>query len=340
MDLERVAVVMALLVGTVGCGSAEDDDTGSGPKAFVPPQEAPSNTIGGFGAPIPAQTLAPGEEIQPCFLLPLVIEGPSRFVAAASLTTTEGMHHGNVTTRKKTGEGVRPCGPDEDPGVVGGEAADIVNGGAVLFGSSTQLIGTEWHHFPEGKAYRVKDDYEIVARMHYLNATQHSIEVKPEYHWYTIPEEDVVDEITPFAWRISNFEIPPLSEHTELTECLMPKEMKIVDAMPHMHTLGTRFQASYVGGGRDGELWLDDEGFDEYTDIKSYDPGVDLSQGLGVRFGCTWKNTHDQAIHEGIGVNEMCILFGYAYPSSYTATAAAGVQGSCATVLPPAPDAP
>jgi hypothetical protein len=331
-----LALLTAFLVW--GCGSdAEEEDT-SGPHAFTPPQEAPANTIGGFSAKIPKQTLAPGDEIQPCWLLPVEIEGPSRFVAAASLTTGAGMHHGNVTTRKKTGEGVRPCEPGQE-GILGSEAGDILSGGAVLFGSSTQLVGTEWHNFPPGKAYRVKDGYEIVARMHYLNATQKPIDVAPEYHWYTIPEEDVVDEIFPFAWQLEGFEIPPLSTHTELAECILPEPMKVVDAMPHMHALGERFQASYVGGGRDGQLWLDDQGFDEYTDIRSYDPPVDLSQGYGVKFGCTWKNTHDKVIVTGVGDNEMCILFGYGYPNAYTTTATAGIANSCAAVLPPGVDA-
>jgi hypothetical protein len=330
------ALLLALLA--LGCGSTDEEPTTSKePKGFVPPQEAPANTIGGFSAVIPETTLAPGDEISPCWVIPLELEGPSHFVAAASLTTGVGMHHGNVTTRKKTGEGVRPCGPDDDPGLFGGEAGDIFNGGAVLFGSSTQVVGTEWHNFPKGKAYRIKDGYEIVARMHFLNATQQSLTVQPEYRWYTIPEADVVDEIMPFAWQIGDFEIPPLSEKTVLSgDCIMPEKMLIVDAMPHMHALGQRFQVSYVGGPRDGQLWLDDQGYDEGSDIQSFDPPVDLSQGYGVSFGCTWKNTFDKPIHEGIGDNEMCILFGYAYPFSYTANSKAS---GCVVVLPPPPDA-
>src|SRR5690242_8324040 len=121
--------IAALLI--VGCSGSDDGDSSgsTNPKGFTPPQEAPPNTVGGFSALIPETTLAPGDEIEPCWILPLEIEGPSRFVAAASVTTNAGMHHGNVTTRKKTaGEGVRPCGPDDNPGVFGGEAGDIFNG--------------------------------------------------------------------------------------------------------------------------------------------------------------------------------------------------------------------
>lgn len=324
-----------------GCGSS-DAERGqpTGPNlGSTPEQGPPPNAVGGFSITIPKETLAPGDETLPCWLFPLELEGPSRFVAAASLSVGDGLHHGNITTRKKTGEGVRPCPKDDNPGIVGGEAGDIIDGGAVLFGSSTQLVGTEWHRFPEGKAYRVKDGYEVVARMHYLNTGGSSISVEPKYRWYTIPEADVVDELAPFAWVLTDFEIPPLAEHSESRDCTFWKEMRVVDAMPHMHALGTRFHASFRGGPRDGELWLDHQGYDENTDILSYDPAVDLSQGEGVSFGCTWKNTFAKPIHEGIGDNEMCILFGYAYPAVNSFSAYAGA-GGCVVVLPPAPGSP
>lgn len=293
----------------------------------------PPNAVGGFSITMPAVTLEPGDEQQPCWIFPLEVEGPSRFVNAASITTSDGMHHGNITTRPKTGEGFRECGPGG-----GDEATDVLDGGAVLFGSSTQLVGTEWHKFVPGQAYRVKDGYEVVARMHYLNTTGQALTVAPEYHWYTIPEADVVDELAPFAWALTNFEIPPHAEHTTSTECGFYKPMKVVDAMPHMHALGTRFFAGFVGGERDGELWLDDRGFDEASDIYTYVPPIDLGQGDGIQFGCTWFNTFDKPIYDGIGDNEMCILFGYAYPAENSFSVLAKEHGKCITVLPPPPD--
>ncbi len=258
MGSSHASIGALVCLALAGCGSSTDESSDPGPHGFTPPQEAPENTVGGFSIQIPSITMEPGEELLPCYIFPLELTGPSHFVAAGSVTTSEGMHHGNVTTRKKTGEGIRPCPPEDNPGVFGGEAGDIFHGGAVLFGSSTQLIGTEWHRFPPGYAYRVKDGYEIVARMHYLNVSQKKVTVRPEYHWYTIPEEDLVDEVGPFAWTLDKFEIPPLSEHTESAECTMYEPMHIVDAMPHMHALGTRFEVTYFGGPRDGEHWLDD----------------------------------------------------------------------------------
>ncbi|MEZ4227479.1 MAG: hypothetical protein R3B13_41455, partial [Polyangiaceae bacterium] len=324
MEFAKLGCCAALGAVLLGCGAQSDAEPISGPKGTPPRQGAPENTVGGFSIRVPETTLQPGDELTPCWVFPLELSGPSRFVAAASLTTTVGLHHGNITTRKKTGDGIRPCDKSTE-GVLGGEAGDILTGGSVLFGSSTQVVGTEWRRFPDGFAYRVKDGYEIVARMHFLNTSSKPLTLAPEYQWYTIPESDVGEELGAFIWVLSDFEIPPKSELSTETECWIDKPMKVVDAMPHMHALGERFFAGYVGGERDGENFLDDKGFDEASDIYSYQPAIDLSQGNGFRFGCTWKNTHDKTIVEGIGDNEMCMLFGYSYPadSAYSAKATA-----------------
>lgn len=322
---------------TLGCGAeSEPVPKQTQPPGATPEQGPPENAIGGFSVQFPDITLAPGEERTPCWVFPLEIDGPSRFVGGASLTTTAGLHHGNLTSRKKTGEGVRPCEKGKS-GVFEGEAGDILGGGSVLFGSSTQLVGTEWRRFPEGQAYRVKDDYEVVARMHFINTSAKPIILAPKYEWFTVPEADVSQEIAPFIWILSDFEIPPKSEYSVDTECWVGAPMKIVDAMPHMHALGERFQISYVGGEKDGEVFLDDQGFDEASDIYSFNPAIDLSQGNGFRFGCTWKNTFNKPIVEGIGDNEMCMLFGYSYPveNAYSALA---TREKCVVAPSPPPD--
>ncbi|MBX3131190.1 MAG: hypothetical protein KF718_31010 [Polyangiaceae bacterium] len=335
--MERKWTLAWVMVLLAGCGGDDGSEPNTpGPQGKPPQQGAPPNAVGGFAIDVPELTLEPNEEITPCYVFPLELEGPSRFVAAASLTTTAGLHHGNLTSRPKTGEGVRPCEPG-DAGLLGGEAGDVLAGGAVLFGSSTQMVGTEWRRFPDGQAFRVKDGYEIVARMHYLNAGSQPLKIAPKYRWYTIPEADVSQEIAPFIWLIRGFEIPPLSKLTVESECWLPQPMKIVDAMPHMHALGERFHVEYLGGARDGQAFLDKQGFTEASDIYSYDPAVDLSQGNGFRFGCTWKNTFNKTIVEGIGDNEMCMLFGYSYP----VTSAYNVVATAETCIPapsPPPD--
>ncbi len=321
-----------------GGGGGEGAATGPGPRGTL--QGPPVNPVGGFTIELPAFELAPGEEKTPCWISSLDVEGPSMFINAAALRTGPGMHHGNVTTRPATASdvGIRECGP-EDPGGFGGEAADILAGGAVLFGSSTQFTGEEWRRFPDGMAYRVKAGFEIVFRMHYLNTTPEPLVVQPEYEWYTIAEEDLVEELAPFAWMLTNFEIPPRTLHEEVSECVFEEPWTIVNAMPHMHALGTRFWVGHSGGPKDGEIFLESDGYDpDEGVIFQWDPGVGMSQSDGAFWGCEWDNTFDKPIVEGIGDNEMCILFGYGYPAGSAYSALAGAGAGCAAIRGPSPD--
>jgi hypothetical protein len=329
---QRLISTCVLLSLLAGCGSEEplSEDT----RGKRPPTGAPENTVGGFSIELPEETLQPGEEITPCYVFPLELAGPSRFVNAAVLSTEPGLHHGNITTRPKSGDGVRPC---DEQTLDSNEGLDIASGGSVLFGSSTQLTGEEWRRFPSDMAYRIKDGYEIIARMHYLNTTPAVITVSPRYEWFTIPEAEVKRELGPIFWAISGWEIPPKTEFTVAADCQFYKPMQIVEAMPHMHKLGVHFGANIVGGPNDGEVFLDEKGYDPDGAIRLFEPPVDLEGSDGVHFSCTWNNTFDKTIVEGIGDNEMCMLFGYAYPAANAFSAFATDTGQCVELLAPDP---
>jgi hypothetical protein len=332
----RLLLIALTLTATTACGGAED--AGVVLPAFSqgkpPLRQPPANVVGGFSIDLPAEELAPGEERTPCYLFPLEIQGPSHIVGGGVLHAAPGMHHGNITTREKTGEGFRPC-PDEDP-LVAGEALDILHGGAVLFGSSTQFVGDEWQSFPDGVGFRIKDDYEIVARMHYLNTTSAPLTIQPRYEWFTIDEAKVVQEVGPFAWTYSNIEIPPHSEVTVGAQCPFPEPMHIVSVLPHMHAKGKAFTAEFLGGPLAGQRFLDSPGYDPDRGVLlQYDPAIDLGQGEGARFSCTWVNPTDKLIEWGIGDNEMCILFGYAWPPANAFSATATGEENCLALYPP-----
>jgi hypothetical protein len=320
------------------CGGAEDAGGPTAPafsQGKPPLHQPPANVVGGFSIDLPAEEIAPGEERSPCYIFPLEVEGPSRFVGGGVLHTAPGMHHGNITTRKTTGEGFRPC-PDDGGSGIGGEAADILDGGTVLFASSTQISGDEWQSFPDGIGFRIKDGYEIVARMHYLNATGAPITVAPRYEWFTIDEATLAQEIGPFAWTYRGFEIPPRSELTVGAACRLPEPMHLVNVLPHMHALGKAFTAEFVGGPLDGQPFLESAGYDPDRGVLlQYDPAIDLGQGDGARFSCTWANPTDKTIVEGIGDNEMCILFGYAWPPEHAFSTSATGEESCLALYPP-----
>lgn len=325
-----------MLLALAACG----DNTVDPPVPPVggdPLAEPPANTVGGFRIQLPETTLAPGAEIEPCWIFPLEVSGPSRIVGGAVLHTQPGMHHGNITTRHATGEGMRPCPPND-----GDPALDVIHGGGnVLFGSSTQVSGDEWYRFADGEGYRVLDTFEIVARMHYLNPTDQELVISPSYEWFTIDEATLTHELGAFIWLYQDFEIPPMTEKTVTAQCDFPGDhpMHVVTLLPHMHKLGTALDAAYMGGPFDGQRFLDSPGYDPDDGVLvQYDPPVDLEPTTGVEFSCTWNNTLPKTIREGVGDNEMCMIFGYAWPVDAAFTMWAREGSPCFVFATPPPE--
>ncbi len=313
---------------------------GGNPASFTqgkpPARQPPANAVGGFMIQLPPVTLQPGDEVQPCYIFPLDLAGPSHIVGGATLNASPGMHHGNITSRPKTGDGFRMCDANDVAG--GSEALDVINGGTVLFASSTQITSDEWQSFPKGMGFRIKDGFEIVARMHYLNATAAPLTVQPSYQWYTIDESTLTNELGPFIWEYKNFTIPPGATVKVTGDCTFPFDthpMHLVNVLPHMHKLGIEFDAGVTGGPNNGQNFLVSPGYNPDRGVLTqYDPAIDLSGVDGITFSCTWQNTLDITVVEGVGQNEMCMMFGYAYPPSASYSALAG-QGTCLMSTPP-----
>jgi hypothetical protein len=324
--MRRLIAVLAL----AACSS----ETMPPPMGMPPPREPPPHTVGGFSIQVPPMMMEAGQEEQPCWIFPIEITGPSRIVGGAKLVAPPGMHHGNLTSRPATpGEGIRPCEPGDD-----NEGLDVLSGGTVLFGSSTQLAGEEWYSFPEGMGYRVKEGHELVARMHYLNASDEPMMVAPTYEWFTIDESKVTRQLAPFFWQYGDFEMAPGETLTVTGECTFAVDhaMHVVTALPHMHKLGTALYAQGVGGPLDGYKFIDSPGYDPDDGVlMQFDPAVDLTDVDAVRFSCTWHNTLDVTIGEGVGDNEMCMIFGYAWPLDQSFNLFAN-DGGCLVVPTPA----
>ena len=337
--LRRVMCFLTFVAAVGGC-SNDTSESSTDPvdplhEGNNPLQGPPDFVVGGFEAQLPEMTLAPGEEAFPCWIIPIEMVGDSQIVGGAKLTPDFGLHHGNVTSRPKTGDGIREC--DEATNMEGTEALDIVSGGAWLFASSTQVEDQEWQTFKSGHGFRIKTDHEIVAHMHYLNTSSEPVTLAPHYEWYTIDESKVENVLAPFGFIFGGFEIPPMTTKTVTGNCELPKSFNIIHLLPHMHGLGEGFTAEFLGGERDGEKFLDSQGYDPDNGVSvQYEPAVDLSIADGVRFSCTWNNTYDKTIVEGAGDNEMCMLFGYGYPVDSVYMGLAYGEGDCVTVAVPA----
>jgi hypothetical protein len=339
--------------GGSGDSSARAGDAGA-PQAHPPLQQAPPNPVGGFsidlgdpsipnmvGASVTDPVVVPpGGELFPCVIFPLALQGTSHIVAGGKVVTSQGLHHGNITTRPSDGvAGVHAC-PNTSwtTDVIGAEAFDVLQGGQVLFGSTTQIKTTEWESFPPGMGFAIKDGQQIVARMHYLNPTSQPVTPTPKYQWYTIDPSTLTQQLYPFAWEMKNFSVPSGTSQKFTAQCALAQPMHIVNVLPHMHQLGVGLDLAYLGGPMDGQPFLTSPGYAPDSTLQiQYTPAVDLSQGTGFSMSCAWNNTTAQTITEGTGINEMCMIFGYSWPKggSYSAIFSPGGTTACLPTIAP-----
>jgi hypothetical protein len=358
---------LALGLSLAACSAESGANLGASPAAdagpegattlgpgHAPLQQGPASPVGGFsidlGDPsIPNQVgasptdpiqVAPGAELFPCVVFPLVLQGTSHIVAAGKLTASPGLHHGNITTRPSDGTAAIHACPNTSwtTDLIGSEAFDVLQGGQVLFGSTTQIRTTEWESFPPGMGFAISDGQQIVAHMHYLNPTSGTLTPTPKYQWYTIDPATLTQQLYPFAWEMKNFSVPPNTRKTFTSQCSLAQAMHIVNVLPHMHQLGVGLDLAYLGGAQDGQQFLTSPGYaPDGTLQRQYTPAVDLSQGTGFSMSCTWNNTTGQTIVEGTGINEMCMIFGYSWPKggSYSAVFTPGGTTSCVPTLAP-----
>lgn len=289
-----------------------DSDFPSGMALPRPPNS-------GFRLIAPPYIMQPYEEAVVCVSWQLP-ELSSHNIYVAEFHTTAGVHHGNLISTPIDAI----LGPNPSPGCRPG-AEDFVTAYAagitgsadmpqVLFASSTQLVGTERRVFPEGMAMRLGRGQEAVIGIHYLNPTPDELPVDLAYDFYTAPADAISTEIVPFAFFYNGFTLPAGQITTLEADCAFDNGGQIVSMMPHMHEHGREFRVLYSGGERNGEILMEDLGFDQESDIHSYDPAISIAEGHGVKYSCTFDNYEDQDLTEGIGKNEMCILLGYMYP--------------------------
>ena len=279
-----------------------------------PPQhlDMPEPPKSGFRLIAPPRLVQPGEEIDTCVSWPY----PSlqnKVIYSARIYTTPGLHHSNMVAKPVAAD----LGKNPYPACNPGAADPFSNIGDglpdVLFGNSTQVVGAETLTFPPGMGYTVDTTREISTDIHYLNATGEPMVVEVAYDFFTMPPERLVDEVAPFLMQVNDFLVPPHETGTVGATCDVFGG-RVVSMMPHTHKLATEFTVDFVPLEGAEERVLEDGAYDPESDIRVFDPPLDLEPIDKVRFTCTFDNTTDHDVTYGLGENEMCILFGYVTP--------------------------
>jgi hypothetical protein len=288
--------------------------------------ELPEPPKSGFRLVAPPREVEPGEEIQDCIAWPYP-EFTHKNVYAARLYTTSGLHHSNMYgTIPDAQLGPSPY-PECNPGADNpfGDLPQAIPD--VLFANSTQIEGGEAFVFPPGMAFKVDTTREVASSIHFYNPGAKKIVVELAYDFYTVDDAQVQNELVPFVFDVRGFNIDAHASETLSAECTAYGG-NIVALMPHNHQWTQRFTVDLLRAGGEEERVYDESGFDTESDIRTYDPPLDLAGVSRIRHRCEVDNTTDHAIGYGIGENEMCMLFGFVYPPKAQVAGISLTEGS------------
>jgi hypothetical protein len=283
----------------------------------------------------PEQSIGAGEEIKGMCRSWTLNNDEVLYVNAVELEQDELSHHSNwmfVPDDKYTGpDGIWPC---EDRNY--SQLSAALSGG-VLYAQSTQAQ-REVQKFPEGIVVRLPKRVRIISDIHILNVTNDANVGHAKLSLYTRSQDEVETLLTPFHVNYHGLTIPPQATSRFTGECDLSErfeavsgnafDMKVHYVLPHTHALGTRMFVEALGGTKDGLSIVDVTGFNGEARGKQFDPPLDLTGAVGLRFGCEFFNPTDAIVNYGFGDQEMCEALGFAeMPIGFESSVSESVEG-------------
>jgi hypothetical protein len=186
--------------------------------------------------------------------------------------------------------------------------------GADVEGSKEPIITV-----PDGVAFKLPADKQLVVQIHYINTTGAEATVDDHVTVKTLPS----DQVKMFAnfWTMvdTGFTIPANGTTTSRTTCTTKQDLKSLLLLGHMHELGKHYTLERLDEtDKVVETIYDQEWHPEYashppTVKRTMDAPMTLPKGTRLRQTCTWDNT----TAEDVGFpREMCVSFAVYFPDN------------------------
>jgi len=305
MTPHRIAVV--LLVSIAACGGTSGETSGSGGSTAASGESAESSTsTTGSGGGYQTYTLEmdpfvvePHEEVFKCqnFKNPF---GEDVDVVRFESHMTAGSHHLLLFHGDEYAEAplVDCSGLEFAPTLYGAQKAD------------------NEVRFPEGVAALLEASNGFRINSHYFNTTGQAITAQVRIT-LEIAAPGTVEHHAGVLWALNpNIYVMPNSEQVVSESCSIPFDMNVIQAVSHMHSHATHFEAS-VGGQMlyETDSWAEPE-------PAFFDPARPLAGGDTLTYACSYVNNTSQPLifGESAGNNEMCIMTAAFYPVPEGAT--------------------
>ena len=255
---------------------------------------------------IGGRSLDAAEETIECFSWTLNNEAPL-YVQAVDFDNLGSFHHSNwfvVPEDIYPGpDGFWPCADREF------EELAAALSGTVLFAQSTQA----WHESQrtnDGFVIKIPERSKIVSDVHLLNLSPSPRETEAWLSLELTHPFFVEEVLKPFMLSYLDLRIPAQTE-ARFTGVCAPYELptggvpELHYALPHYHATGNHFSLQTE------ELIFSTEGFSADAVGTVFDVPQLLEIGAQeLRFTCGYNNWHSRDLKWGIGIDEMCVMFG------------------------------
>lgn len=159
-----------------------------------------------------------------------------------------------------------------------------------------------------GVVAKVPPKLPVLFELHYVNATMQDVHAYSYVNAYTIDDAQVTTTIAGGAIRDRHITLPPQTDHTEWTRCLMDHDVDLVLVSTHTHALGRdthikRFDGTTVGD----ELYVNTTW--QAPPLQQFMPPLHIAAGTGFEIDCHYYNDTDAEVDWGyLAKDEMCNL--------------------------------
>lgn len=223
------------------------------------------------------------------------------FVTQIATSDAPGVHHQILALADQTEpEGVAACS----------SVLQSVSESWIFVGNRSPLAFA----MPAGVAYRIPAGSQLVLQTHLFNAGDAPLASSLTVDLTGIAEDDVVSLAQLVEAGSVQIDLPPGEAVTVHGTCTLAQDVSVFGLLPHMHSLGTTFQA-WVDHGGETTMLYDDAFFGEAQQFERFAP-VAMPKGAPLNVACTYVNSSGARVVYGSSArDEMCFAIAYYYPA-------------------------
>jgi hypothetical protein len=237
-------------------------------------------------------------------------------VNALSLVGGPGWHHSNwlyaAETKFAGPDGTWPCADR------GFELVEAGVSGGVIYTQSPE-VEAETERFGPGVAVVIPPHSKIIAEIHLLNATDHTLTTNAHLDLDLLPAEQTEVRLSPLGLSYYPLALPPMSESEFTTDCDLasaqggaPLDFSLYYIAPHYHARGEGMRVEAYDSSAGSKMIYDISR--KIGEPLAWSPPVPfgLAGSQGIRFTCRYQNNTPNEIGYGSSQSqEMCVMFAF-----------------------------